>query len=86
MSIQEQTFIRWFGGIAAALVISFTIGGVAMYRSVGTLQNITKYNEREINELREFHKEDVKLIRDDILEIKEDSKEIKSDIKKLLAR
>ena len=86
MSIQETNFIKWFGGIAASLVIAFIIGGVVMFRVVGVLSQNVQYNDREIKELRQFHKDDLSLIRHDINEIKEDNQEIKQDIKKLLAR
>lgn len=97
MSVQETNFIKWFGGIAATLIISFIIGGVAMFRAVGIISNDVQHNEQqiellsidtdsEINNLKSYHKDDVTLIREDIKDIKADQKEIKSDIKKILEK
>lgn len=86
MSVQESNFLKWFGGIAGALIISFIISGIVMYRNVAVLSSSVEHSKNDINELRVYHKEDVKLIRADMLEIKEDNKEIKHDIKTLLAR
>jgi len=76
MSKEETTFIKWFGSIAAILIVSFIIGGVVMFRIVGVLGSEVKHNTGEVKELEIYHKDDVKLIRDDIKEIKQDVKKI----------
>ena len=97
MSIQETNFIKWFGGIAASLVISFIVGGVIMFRVVGILGNDVQHNtiqiqsltndrKEDISNIRQYHNDDVRLIRDDIKEIKSDQAEMKRDIKKILEK
>jgi len=86
MSIQETNFVKWIGGIAAALIITILIGSFNILSSVDVLSEREKTNRREIEELRQFHKEDVQLIRNDIHDIKADQAEIKNDIKKILEK
>ena len=97
MSIQETNFIKWFGGISATLILSFIIGGVAMFRAVGIIGNDVQHNELQIqaltddctddiNKLKTYHKDDVMLIREDIKDIKADQAEMKRDIKKILEK
>jgi hypothetical protein len=44
----------------------------------------TEVNGKEIEEVREFHKDDVGLIRQSMRDIRNDQKVIKSDIKDIL--
>lgn len=84
MSIQEQIFIKRFGSIAAALVISFIISGVVMYRTVAVMSVNIETNHERVDNLERFHKSDILLIREDIDEIKESQKDMRKDIKEIL--
>ena len=86
MSTEETNFIKWFGSIAAILIVSFIIGGVVMFRIVGVLGTEVKHNTGEVKELEIYHKDDVKLIRDDIKDIIDGQKEIQKDIKEILKK
>lgn len=77
MSIEESNFIKWFAGIAASLIIASILGLVGMYHSQAVNTERIKTNEANIKILREYHHDDILLIRDDL-------KEIKYDIKQLL--
>jgi len=79
MSKEETTFIKWFGSIAVILIVSFIIGGVVMFRTVAVLANDINHNAKSIEGVKQYHKDDVKLIR-------EDTKEIKQDVKKILEK
>ena len=84
MSRNESIFIKWFGGIASALIIASIIGLAGMYRTSGIVAEKVKVNEKTINEVRSYHDKDVALIRDNIKEIKSDQKVIMNDIKQIL--
>ena len=107
MSTHENTFIKWVGGIAAALIISGVIGLIGMakaqarmevnmqtqkeinteqlkaYQNLVRQQFINQENtntnfEKELNSIRETHKNDVALIRDDINDIKHNQNQIRN--------
>ena len=84
MSTSENKFIRWFGSIATALIISSIIGLIGMYYNSGVMAEKINNNTYEIQETRNLHNADASLIRGDIKEIKTDQKVIKSDIKDIL--
>ena len=84
MSTSENRFIRWFGTIATALIIASIIGIIGMYYTSGILATQKEVNGKEIEEVREFHKDDVELIRQSMRDIRNDQKVIKSDIKDIL--
>ena len=86
MSQQESNFLKWAAGIGSAVIIAVLISSFTVLSSVDVLAEKERTNRREILELREFHKDDVQLIREDIKEIKDDQKEIKQDIKKVLEK
>ena len=84
MSKQESLFLKIFGTIATALVIASIIGLIGMYYTSGIISEKTLQNEKAINQLRQYHKEDVQLIRQNITDIKTDQTIIKNDIKQIL--
>jgi len=84
MSTNEKSFIKSFGVIAGALVISFIIGGVMMFRAVGVLANVSNNNAREIQEVKEYHIRDMESSYDYMREMREDQKVMKQDIKEIL--
>ena len=84
MSQKESLFIKWFAGIAAALIIASVIGLMGMYRSSGIVSEKVNANQQQIMEVRAYHDKDVGLIRDNIKEIKSDQKVIMNDIKQIL--
>ena len=55
-----------------------------MYYTSGIISEKTIQNEKAINQLRQYHKEDVQLIRQNITDIKTDQTIIKNDIKQIL--
>ena len=84
MSRQESLFIKWFGGIASALIIASIIGLIGMYRTSGVVSEKVKTNHEQIKELKAYHNRDVGLIRDNIKDIKSDQKVIMNDVKQIL--
>lgn len=82
MSTQESNFIKWFAGIAAALLVSTTIGAFSILNSIDVMAERINHNTSKIVETRNLHNSDLDLIREDIKEIKTDMK----DIKKLLMK
>jgi len=84
MSVVEKKFLSWFGGIAAALIIASVIGLFRMSENSAVYREQIQNNQQELQYLKQYHKDDVALIRKTTDEIKEDQKEIKSDIKEIL--
>lgn len=84
MSKVETTFLKWFGSIAAGLIIASTIGLLGMYRASGIISEKVKANESNIIEVKKYHEKDVLLIRISIKDIRADQKIIMSDIKEIL--
>jgi hypothetical protein len=84
MSRNESIFIKWFGGIASALIIASIIGLIGMYRTSGIVSERVDANEKKIEEVKDYHNKDVGLIRDNMKEIKDNQKVIISDIKQIL--
>ena len=84
MSKQESLFLKIFGTIATALVIASIIGLIGMYYTSGIISEKTLQNEKAINQLRQYHKEDVQLIRQNITDIKTVQTIIKNVIKQIL--
>jgi hypothetical protein len=84
MSKQESIFLKWFGSIAAALIIASIIGLIGMYYTSGIVSEKVKTNQTNINNLKNYHQNDVSLIRSNIKEIKTDQKTIMTDIKEIL--
>ena len=84
MNSFESKFIRWFAGIAGALIVASIIGLVGMYHSAGIVSQKVSTNQSRIEDLRVYHDKDVELIRRSIDDIKHDQSIIKSDIKQIL--
>lgn len=84
MSEVESKFIKWFAGIAGALIVASIIGLVSMYHTSGIVSEKVKSNNKDIVEVQSYHDKDVDLIRQSINEIKEDQTIIKTDIKQIL--
>ena len=76
MSTEQRDFIKWFGGIAASLVVAFIIGGVVLFRVVGVLGNSVNNNATEIQEVKENHRDDVQRIYDYMRESRADQKQM----------
>lgn len=84
MSKQESRFIRWFGTIAAALIIASVTGLIGMYRASGILSEKVHANEIKITEVRKYHDKDASLIRSNISDMRSDQKVIMNDVKEIL--
>jgi hypothetical protein len=84
MSKQESKFIKWFGTIAAALIIVSITGLIGMYRASGILSQKVHTNETNITEVRKYHDKDVSLIRSNISDMRSDQKVIMNDVKEIL--
>ena len=84
MSNIESKFIKWFAGIAGALIVASVIGLVSMYHTSGIVSEKVKSNNNKIIEVISYHEKDVGLIRQSIYEIKNDQTIIKTDIKQIL--
>ena len=84
MSNIESKFIKWFAGIAGALIVASIIGLVGMYHTSGIVSEKVKSNNNKIIEVISYHEKDVWLIRQSIYEIKNDQTIIKTDIKQIL--
>ncbi len=84
MSKQESSFIKWFGTIAAALIIASITGLIGMYRASGILSEKVHANEAKIIQVRKYHDKDVSLIRSNISDMRSDQKVIMNDVKEIL--
>ncbi len=84
MSRIESTFIKWFAGIAGALIIASIIGLVGMYHSSGIVSEKVNSNGFKIKNVIIYHEKDVELIRNSMVDIKKDQTIIKADIKQIL--
>ena len=84
MSKQESSFIRWFGSIAAALIIASITGLIGMYRASGILSEKVHANEVKIIQVRKYHDKDVSLIRSNISDIRSNQQIIMNDVKQIL--
>jgi hypothetical protein len=84
MSAIESKFIRWFAGIAGALIIASIIGLVGMYHASGIVSEKVNSNKLKIKEVTVYHEKDVELIRRSMNDIKKDQIIIKNDIKQIL--
>ncbi len=84
MSKQESSFIKWFGSIAAALIIASIVGLIGMYRTSGILSEKVHGNETKIIEARKYHDKDVSLIRSNISNMRSNQHVIMNDVKEIL--
>jgi hypothetical protein len=84
MSKQESSFIKWFGTIAAALIVATITGLIGMYRASGILSEKVNANEAKIIQIRKYHDKDVSLIRSNISDMRSNQKIIMNDEKQIL--
>ncbi len=84
MSKQESSFIKWFGTIAAALIIASITGLIGMYRASGILSEKVHANEAKIIQIRKYHDKDVSLIRSNISDMRSNQQIIMNDVKEIL--
>ena len=112
MSSKENAFIKWVGGIAAALIIAGVLGLIGMSKSQVRMevnletqkqiyqQQLKSYQdlvrqqfmnqitvnsnfEKELNEMKEIHKDDIALIRGDIKDVKRNQDHIRQFIENI---
>ena len=76
MSTTESRFIKWFGGIAATLLIGLTIWTFTILSSFDVMATKVQHNTNDIVDIKSAHKEDKKDLKDDLTEIKNDIKEL----------
>jgi hypothetical protein len=86
MSTPQKIFIRWFALIAGTLITASVIGLVTMYKVVGTNTSMVKINSKEIEEVREYHRQDMQIVQLTVQDIRTNQKIIQADIKILLSR
>ena len=84
MSVNQTLFIRWFFGIASALIISGVVGIFSMYSMVVHTSEGVETNKINIEKVSETHASDIKLLRVELWEMRVDQKIIMSDIKDIL--
>ncbi len=70
MSIQESKFLKWFGGIAATLLVGLVIWTFTILSSYDVMANKVEHNTRDITEIKTNHKDDLKEIKQDVKDIK----------------
>jgi uncharacterized protein (UPF0332 family) len=86
MSIQEKLFLKWLVGIASTVIIAMLINTFAVMGSVDVMAEKIETNSVKIQETRNYHEKDLRIIYDNMGEIKADQKIMMSDIKKLLQK
>ena len=84
MSVKETTFLKWLGGIVAALVISGAIGTITVLSSVDVMAEKIEHNAQEIEETRVLHNSDADKIGVRINEVKSNQTIMMEDIKDIL--
>jgi len=86
MSTQEKSFLKWLVGIATAVIIAMLINTFAIIGSVDVMAQNIETNAAKIQETRNYHEKDLRIIYDNMGEMKSDQKIIMSDIKELLKK
>ena len=90
MSIKEANFLKWFGGIAATLLVAAIIGLIGMYSNSNVHAADIKTNKKDILRIEQTHEVDKaemnKEHREDMKELKDGQKTIQADIKELLKK
>ena len=86
MSIQEKNFLKWLGGIATTVIIAMLVNTFAVIGSVDVMAEKIETNAAKIQETRNYHEKDLRIIYDNMGEMKADQKIIMSDIKELLKK
>ena len=86
MSIQEKNFLKWLVGIATTVIIAMLVNTFAVIGSVDVMAEKIETNAAKIQETRNYHEKDLRIIYDNMGEMKSDQKIIMSDIKELLKK
>ena len=86
MSIQEKNFLKWLVGIATTVIIAMLVNTFAVMGSVDVMAEKIETNAAKIQETRNYHEKDLRIIYDNMGEMKSDQKIIMSDIKELLKK
>jgi len=86
MSIQEKLFLKWLVGIASTVIIAMLVNTFAIIGSVDVMAEKIETNAAKIQETRNYHEKDLRIIYDNMGEMKADQKIIMSDIKELLKK
>ena len=86
MSIQEKNFLKWLVGIATTVIIAMLVNTFAVIGSVDVMAEKIETNAAKIQETRNYHEKDLRIIYDNMGEMKADQKIIMSDIKELLKK
>jgi len=93
MSKLENRFIKWFGSIAASLIIIVIVGIIRLYASERVLNQQIKEQQKtnlqlnkRIDQTRIMHYQDLKLIRQSIKNIEASQTITQEDIKKILVK
>ena len=86
MSIQEKNFLKWLVGIATTVIIAMLVNTFAVIGSVDVMAEKIETNAAKIQETRNYHEKDLRIIYDNMGEMKADQKIMMSDIKELLKK
>ena len=86
MSVQEKLFLKWLVGIASTVIIAMLVNTFAVMGSVDVMAEKIETNAAKIQETRNYHEKDLRIIYDNMGEMKSDQKIIMSDIKELLKK
>ena len=86
MSVQEKNFLKWLVGIATTVIIAMLVNTFAVIGSVDVMAEKIETNAAKIQETRNYHEKDLRIIYDIMGEMKADQKIIMSDIKELLKK
>ena len=86
MSIQEKNFLKWLVGIATTVIIAMLVNTFAVMGSVDVMAEKIETKAAKIQETRNYHEKDLRIIYDNMGEMKSDQKIIMSDIKELLKK
>ena len=86
MSVQQSNFLKWLVGIATTVIIAMLVNTFAVIGSVDVMAEKIETNAAKIQETRNYHEKDLRIIYDNMGEMKSDQKIIMSDIKELLKK
>ena len=88
MSQSESRFLKWFGGIAATLLVAAIIGLIGMYSNDNVHAAAIETNKINISRIESTHEVDKAEMnnehREDMQELKDGQKTMQADIKELL--
>ena len=84
MSVKETNFLKWLGGIIAALIITGAIGTFSVLSSVDVMAEKIEHNAKEIKETRVYHNIDADRIGVRINQVQSNQTIMMEDIKDIL--